>query len=147
LMARVLDQTYGANDTAGTAEYQNDTYDFTISFPALFADLTTAREGNRVIYFVDSDIQETHPDQPFGVVGRIEIYDKAEIGTEDLRAMEESYGFSYLAENDRYFFGWAHATDVQLPPGADDSILERYRSLEAMFANAMGTFNLIAVPG
>ena len=135
------------NDTAGTAEYQNDTYAFRISFPAHFADLTTAREGNGVIYFVDSDVQETYPDQPFGVVGRIEIYDKSEIGSEDLQAMEESYGIRYLAENDRYFFGWAHATDVQLPPGADDTLVERFRSLEAMFGRAMDSFNLVAATG
>ena len=143
-MARVLEQTYGSDDPVETVEYRNDTYDFTISFPALFADLTAARDGDSVIYFVDSDIQQTQPDQPFGVVGRIEVFDKAEIGTEDLQALEETYGFRYLAENDRYFFGWAHATDVQLPPDADGSLVERYRSLEAMFGNAMDSFNLVA---
>lgn len=42
LMARVLAQTYESDDPVGTVECRNDTYDFTISFPALFADLTAA---------------------------------------------------------------------------------------------------------
>ena len=147
LMARVLEQTSGSNDPVGTVEYRNDAYGFTISFPELFADLTTARDGDQVIYFVDSDIQQTHPDQPFGVVGRIEIFDKTEISAEDLLALGESYGLRYLAENDVYFFGWAQATDVQLPPGAADSMVERFRLLEAMFASAMDSFDLVAVTG
>jgi proline iminopeptidase len=147
LMARVLEQTSGSNEAVETVQYQNDVYGFTISFPALFTDLTTARDGDQVIYFVDSDIQQTHPDQPFGVVGRIEIFAKAETSAADLGALGEIYGLRYLAENDGYLFGWAHATDVQLPPSADDSMIQRFRSLEAMFDDSMDSFNLVAATG
>lgn len=58
LMATMREQTYQSSNTGKTVEYQNDTYDLTVSFPALFAELTIPREGNGVIYFVDSSIQE-----------------------------------------------------------------------------------------
>lgn len=69
------------------------------------------------------------------------------IGAEDLQALEETYGSRYLVENDRYFFGSAHVTDVQLPSGADDSLVERYRSPESMFGKAIDSFNLVAATG
>jgi len=122
--------------------YSNDRYGFSINLPGDFAAKVDVRESGNCIYFVDKKVQAVHPEHPFGVVGRIEVYDKKEFSLENLRELEGIYGFRFLDESSGYYFGWAHATDVQFPPGASDKTIEDYRALEKEFNMIIDSFTL-----
>lgn len=68
-----------------------------------------------------------------GVVGRIEIYDKQEVSRSNLEELEYSYNLKYIGENTDYYFGYTHATDVQIPTDASIKIRENYKNLEKEF--------------
>jgi hypothetical protein len=122
--------------------YRNDKYGFSINLPGNFAARVDVRENGNCIYFVDKAVQAVHPEHPFGVVGRIEVYDKQELSLENLKELEGIYGFRFLGESGGYYFGWAHATDVQFPTEASDKTIEDYRALEKEFNTIIDSFTL-----
>ncbi|MDD4238806.1 MAG: hypothetical protein PHT62_09670 [Desulfotomaculaceae bacterium] len=122
--------------------YSNDKYGFSMNLPGDFAAKVDVRESGNCIYFVDKEVQAVHPEHPFGVVGRIEAYDKREFSMENLQELEGMYGFRFLGESGSYYFGWAHATDVQLPAEASEKTIEDYRALEKEFNTIIESFRL-----
>jgi hypothetical protein len=139
--------TIGAADTANTdILYKNNDFGFTLEIPTDFLDLVEINEGSDCFFFVDKEIQAMLPEHIFGVVGRLEIYDKKEYTRENLKEHEDAYGLSYLGENEKYYFGYAHATDVQVPPDDYQKFMERFRALEDRFDKIIQTFKLINTP-
>lgn len=122
--------------------YHNDKYGFSIHLPGVFANRVDVWESGNCIYFVDKAVQAVHPEHPFGVVGRIEVYDKKELSLENLKELGGIYGFRFLGESEGYYFGWAHATDVQYPTEASDKTIEDYRTLEKEFNTIIDSFTL-----
>ena len=106
------------SDSRGDFVYENEKFGFSLNLPGDFAEKVEIREEGKSICFVAKEVQAAYPEQIFGVIGRIEIYDKGEFTREDLKGLEDMYGFRYLGESVAYYFGWAHATDVQVPPDA-----------------------------
>lgn len=133
------------HETKPAVEYKNESYGFTLSLSGEFNDSVKIIEENQVVYFVSKEIQEKQPDNIFGVTGRIEIFAKSEFSKEAMLESGDAYGLKYLGENNRYYFGWAHATDVQVPPG-DKNLTERFRTLETEFAEMVKTFKTIDAP-
>ncbi|MEN6324727.1 MAG: hypothetical protein ABFD18_00750 [Syntrophomonas sp.] len=125
----------------GPSEYINEKYGFTLTLDKEFAKSVEIKDKGRTIYLVSRDIQATQPDMIFGVVGRIEIYSKAESTKENINNAEDAYGLKYLGENAAYYFGWAHATDVQIPPG-DESSAKNFRILENQADQLIKTFKI-----
>jgi hypothetical protein len=103
---------------------------------------TAVREEDGAIYFVSTDIQETNPESPYGVVGRIEVFPKAETTMADLKEREEIYNLKYLGANRTYYFGWAHATDVQVPFDASEAVKNDFSSMEAIFGTSIQSFQI-----
>lgn len=122
--------------------YENEKYGFSLKLPGDFAQKVDIKEEGNFIYFVDKEVQAKHPEQVFGVVGRFETYDKKEFSRENLIELEEAYGLRYLGESGSYYFGWAHATDVQVPPNASEKMLQNFRSLEKEFDTVTGSFTI-----
>jgi len=119
-------------------DYTNDKYGFTLTLNDEFNKSVEIKEDGKFIYFVSKEIQATQPGMIFGVVGRIEIYDKAEFTKEAMLEAGSPYGLKYLAENETYYISWAHATDVQTPPG-DKSFTTKFRALEKEFEKVIKT--------
>jgi hypothetical protein len=119
--------------------YENNEFGFSLLIPQGFMDEIEIKAEGNAVYFVNKEIQATYPEQIFGVVGRIEIYDKTEFGRNTMLASGDAYGLKYLAENDAYLFGWAHATDVQVPHG-NDQLLNKFRAQEKEFDEMIKTF-------
>lgn len=138
LIVFFIKQTQNSPNNA-TTEYVNDKYGFTLTLDQDFENRVEIKDYNRTIYFVSQDIQAMQPENIFGVIGRIEIYSKAESTKETMMESGDSYGLRYLGENEAYYFGWAHASDVQIPPG-DKSLEENYRALETEFEEIIKTF-------
>lgn len=122
--------------------YQNDKYGFSLSLPKDFAEDIEIRDMGNSIYFIDKEIQETQPNDTFGVVARIETYNKEEFTRESLQANEDAYGLRYLGENEKYYFGYAYSTDVQFPPNAAD-LRNNFREMEGQFGVIIKTFKII----
>lgn len=122
--------------------YANEKYGFSLNLPGDFAQKVDIREEGNFIYFVDKEVQAKHPEQVFGVVGRIETYDKKEFSRENLIELEDMYGFRYLGESGSYYFGWAHATDVQIPADALEKTKQNFRALEKEFDAVIGSFKI-----
>ncbi len=131
----------GVGKSRGDLLYKNDTYGFTLTLTKDFAENAEIREEQKVIYFANKEIQKTVPEQIFGVVARIEVYAKKEFTRENLKQIEEMYGLKYLGENENYYFGWAHATDVQVPPGQPE-LSRKYRKMEKEFNDIIKTFKI-----
>jgi hypothetical protein len=127
---------------AGSITYNNDQYGFSAVLPKDFAKNVNINEEGNFIYFTYKEIQDMYPDGIIGVVGRIEIYDKKEMTKNQLKELEDMYNLRYLGENENYYFGWAHATDVQVPPDASTQIKEKYRDLEEEFDQVIKTFKI-----
>ncbi|MDO9536485.1 MAG: M56 family metallopeptidase [Bacillota bacterium] len=119
--------------------YENDKYGFSIILPKDFSENIVIREEESVVYFNNKEIQEMFPDMNIGVVGRIEIYDKKEASKESLKEREEIYNLKYLGENENYYFGWAHASDVQI---SSNEQIESYRAMEEEFERIIKTFKI-----
>lgn len=130
---------FNKNEPATAVDFVNDKYGFALTLDEEFNENVVIKEEGQVFYFVSKEIQATQPDMIFGMVGRIEIYNKTEFTEETMMDSGEAYSLKYLGENDRYYFGWAHATDVQVPPG-EESLTEKFRALEADFAEVIKTF-------
>lgn len=127
---------------AGSITYENDKYGFSMILPKDFADKVDISEEGNFVFFTYKEIQDMYPDGIIGVVGRIEIYDKKETTKNQLQELADMYNLKYLGENENYYFGWAHATDVQIPPNASDQIKENYRALEDEFDQVIKTFKV-----
>ena len=112
--------------------YENEEYGFALTIDGRFNENVDIREEWRHTYFVSKEMANNAQSFPFGVVGRIDAFSKVEYTKEDMLEAGSSYGLKYLGENEAYYFGWAHATDVQVPPG-DEELLERVRVLENDF--------------
>jgi hypothetical protein len=125
--------------------YENNNFGFTLLIPKDFLDVVEINEGSDCIFFVDKEIQAMLPEYIFGVVGRIEVYDKREFSKDVLQTHAEIYGLRYLGENEKYYFGYAHATDVQVPPDAAQDLWDKYRTEEDQFDEIIKTFQ-ITVP-
>lgn len=124
-----------------SGEYVNDKYGFTLTLDKEFQKKVEIQGKGRTIYFVSRDIQAVQPGTIFGIVGRIEIYSKAESTKDTLTKAGDVYGLKYLGENASYYFGWAHATDVQIPPG-DKSLAKEFRTLESQADQIIKTFKV-----
>ncbi|OQA06591.1 MAG: hypothetical protein BWY65_02157 [Firmicutes bacterium ADurb.Bin373] len=122
--------------------YENDKYGFSLNLPGDFAQKVDIKEDGSLIYFVDKEVQAKHPEQVFGVVGRIETYDKKEFSRENLKELEDMYSLRYLGESGSYHFGWAHATDVQVPADASEKTIQDFRALEKEFDAVIGSFKI-----
>jgi hypothetical protein len=130
------------SDSRGDFVYENEKFGFSLNLPGDFAEKVEIREDGNFVYFVAKEVQAAYPEQIFGVIGRIEIYDKREITRESLKELEDMYGFKYLGESVDYYFGWAHATDVQVPPDASEKTEQDFRALEKEFDAVIESFSL-----
>lgn len=130
------------NKPVGSITYENDKYGFSMILPKDFADKVNVGEEGNFVFFTYKEIQDMHSDGILGVVGRIEIYDKKETTKNQIKELADMYNLKYLGENEKYYFGWAHATDVQIPPNASDQIKENYRALEEEFDQVIKTFKI-----
>ncbi|MGI5920175.1 MAG: hypothetical protein ACOX6I_00310 [Syntrophomonadaceae bacterium] len=131
-----------SSKTNSEVGYANDEFGFTLVMPRSFMNDIDIKETGDAVYFVNQEIQATLPEHIMGVVGRIEVYDKGEFTRENLKENEESYSLRYLGENERYYFGWAHATDVQVPIEASEALKERCRAMEKEFNEIIKTFKI-----
>ena len=67
---------FNKNEPATAVDFVNDKYGFALTLDEEFNKSVEIIEENQVIYFVSKEIQATQPDMIFGMVGRIEIYNK-----------------------------------------------------------------------
>lgn len=132
-------------ETKPAIEYKNEAYGFTISVSDEFNNRVKIIEEDQVVYFVSREIQAKQPDMIFGVTGRIEAFAKSHFSKEEVLEAGSSYGLKYLGENNRFYFGWAHASDLQVPPG-DEELTKRFRALESDFAEIIKTFKTMDAP-
>lgn len=124
--------------------YENEQFGFSLLIPKDYMEAVEIKETDECVYFVNKEIQATMPEHIFGVVGRIEIYDKSKFTREIIQAGEDAYSLRYLGENENYYFGWAHATDVQWPTQQN---IEEFRALEDKFNEIIKTFKIIDITG
>jgi beta-lactamase regulating signal transducer with metallopeptidase domain len=125
----------------GEALYENEK-GFSLKLPKEFAEDIQIIEEGEIVYFVNKEIQANSPEMIFGVVGRIEIYSKNEFTRDNLAEMDDIYGLKYLGENDQYYFGSAHATDVQLMPDSSEQLKERFWAMEEEFNQILESFTV-----
>ncbi|NLG33369.1 MAG: hypothetical protein GX550_07600 [Syntrophomonadaceae bacterium] len=135
ILIQVLKQPDQLSDVA----YENEEYGFALTLDGQFNEDVAIEQEGRFFYFLSKEIANNAQSFPFGVVGRIDAFSKVEYTKEDMLEAGSSYGLKYLGENEAYYFGWAHATDVQVPPG-DEELLERFRALENDFEEIIKTF-------
>jgi hypothetical protein len=119
------------SDAYQNSNYINSKYGFSLNIPKDFAEDVNIKEEANIVYFIYKVAQNLEPNS--GKVGRIEIYDKKHHSESELKQRSEMYSFRYIGENKKYFFGWAHATDVQVPPYASNEIKENFIKLEKRF--------------
>lgn len=124
------------------SNYINQKYGFSLDIPKDFAEDVTVKEEGNIVYFVYKDVQSLVPDFMAGKVGRIEIYDKNKYSKTALNQFSEMYNFRYIGENKSFYFGWAHATDVQIPSNASNEVKEKFRKLEGEFEEVIKTFKI-----
>ncbi len=134
------------DDVSKSNRYENNEFGFSLLIPPDFMNRVEIKEGSDSIYFVNKEIQAMLPEQIFGVVGRIEIYDKEKYSSDIIQSGADAYGLRYLGENENYYFGYAYATDVQVPPDAAQGLIEQFRSMEEQFEQIIKTFSLINTP-
>ena len=129
------------NPVGGTV-FENERYGFAVTLPKAFAEEITIVEEENLIYFTHKEIQKAYSNGPVGVVGRIEIYDKTETTANSIKELEDMYNLRYLGENEKYYFGFSHPTDVQLPAGVSAHLRERYEAAVNQFDKAIKTFKI-----
>ena len=122
--------------------YANPAYGFTLEWDGDFEEAVAVLEGDGVVYFLDRSVAGETGEEPFGVIGRIEAYEKARVDEAGLAERSDLYGFRLLGENSAYSIGAAHATDVQLPPGASEEEVVRFRELEAAFDTVLESIQI-----
>lgn len=132
IAAGLLYYYFNPAENGETSEYKNDQYGFSLAMDEEFMESVEIKAEDHTVYFVSREIQAEQPEMVFGVVGRIEIFDKSEFTKTKMLEAGDSYGLKYLGENETYLFGWAHATDVQVPPG-EQNLLDKFRDLENEF--------------
>ncbi|MEN6351068.1 MAG: hypothetical protein ABFD08_16945, partial [Syntrophomonas sp.] len=64
--------------------YTNDKYGFTLMMDKDFENSVEVKEEGSIVYFVSKEIQARNPGMIFGVIGRIQIYNKAEFTKETM---------------------------------------------------------------
>lgn len=129
------------NETGNKYEvYKNDKYGFSLNIPEDFSRQTNIDENTEenVIYFRYKEISKYYPHM--GHVGRIEVYSKDQHPTkEDFKDQEIMYNLKIIGESDKFYFGWAHATDLQVPYEKNE-LLEKFRELESDFDSVIESF-------
>lgn len=95
--------------------YVNETYGFSLTFPEKWHDKYTITESNDVVYIQNKNIADLNKEFAYGIIFRIEIYPKSEWDEDGMLQAGDPYGLKKIGENDRYLFGSAYATDVQVP--------------------------------
>ncbi|NLY54155.1 MAG: M56 family metallopeptidase, partial [Firmicutes bacterium] len=114
----------------GTVTYQDDQIGYSLTLPRSFTRQVDMREEVvsdtlRILYFVYKPIQAMEPRFIYGVVGRVEIYSKAEHTEAVLEDHQLLYGLELVGENSKYYFCIARPTDVQVPPNASEKLQSR----------------------
>jgi beta-lactamase regulating signal transducer with metallopeptidase domain len=120
--------------------YKNDKYGFSLNIPEDFSRHINIDENTEenVIYFRYKEISKYYPHM--GHVGRIEVYSKDQHPTkEDFKDQEIMYNLKIIGESDKFYFGWAHATDLQVPYEKNE-LLEKFRELESDFDSVIESF-------
>ena len=120
--------------------YVNDTFGFSVVMPKEFAVVTKIKEEGNVIYFKAENLTWENGDKYMPTIGRIEVYDKDKYTPNQILEMTGMYNLKILEVSQQYYFGVAHATDVQIMPGSSQENLEEFRKLEAVFDQVMDTF-------
>lgn len=120
--------------------YENDLYGFSLSMPGDFVEAVEIREEGYHVYFVSKEIQKLADDQMLGVVGRIEVFSKKDHTKADIEEIAGMTGLRLLDENEEYFFGWTHATDVQVPMDVPADTKETFSRLEKQFDGIIESF-------
>lgn len=146
ILAVVLYLHLNQGDTVKTTEYNNSQFGFSLTMEEDFRDRVLVKAEDKTIYFLSLEIKENSGDDNLGVIGRIEIYSKGEVSKTTMLEAGNSYGLQYLGENDIYLFGWAHATDVQVPPDSQN-LLKVFRELEQEFEQVITTFKVFPPEG
>lgn len=123
--------------------YENEKYGFSLNLLGDFAAEIEIKEDGNIIYFVNKEIQAANPDQISGVVGRIEVYDKNESAKATMKQANEMYSLKYVGESDKYYFGRAHATDVQFAYETPKQLKEKYKAQEATFDEIIKSFEIM----
>ncbi len=122
--------------------YRNEQFSYSIVMPKRFSRDVQLREEENMLFFVYKPVQALEPRFAYGVVGRLEIHDKAATTEEQLQLLSRLYGLALIGENPEHYFGSAQATDVQVPQGASEQTLARFRELQAEFRQVIKSFKL-----
>jgi hypothetical protein len=139
IVAVILIQVFKQPEQLSDVVYENEEYGFALTLDGQFNENVDILQEWRHTYFVCKEIANNAQSFPFGVVGRIDAFSKVEYTKEDMLEAGSSYGLKYLGENEAYYFVWAHATDMQVPPG-DEELLAKFRALENDFEEIIKTF-------
>lgn len=122
--------------------YENQDYGFSITMSRGFWDTVTIKERQEGVLFYFSDVPKGETDDNMGIIGNIQVFSKKTATREDMEEREEAYNLRYLGENENYYFGWCHATDVQIAPSTPEEISVAYRSAVAEFETMITSFAL-----
>lgn len=123
--------------------YRNDQIGFSLVMPSSFVREVELRQEGSTLFFVYRPVQSLEPRWPYGVIGRVEIYDKTITTSENLQQNADMYGLRLIGENSKYYFGVAHATDLQIPLGSSEQLLAKFRALEADFDSVIRSFQVV----
>lgn len=131
----------------GDTTYRDKQIGLSLTMPKSFARDIEIREqvwdSLRILNLVYKPVQAMEPAFPYGTVGRIEIFDKATHTREGLEDSTNMYGLRIVGENSQYYFGFAHATDVQVPLDAAEELQSRYRELVIEFNEVIKSLRII----
>lgn len=122
--------------------YRNDQIGFSLAMPRRFAREVELRQEGSTLFFVYRPVQALESRWPYGVVGRVEVYDKTTTTSENLQQNADMYGLRLIGESSKYYFGVAHATDMQIPPGSSEQLLAKFRALEIEFDSVIQSFQI-----
>lgn len=125
-----------------TEIYENENFGFSILMSEEFASDIEIKEAGNIIFFEAANLAWGDGDENIPTIGRIEIYDKDDYTSGQIVEMAQMYNLKIIEENQQYYFGAAHATDVQMMPGSLQEDLEGFGILEADFDQVMDTFEL-----
>jgi hypothetical protein len=62
-----------------------------LTLPKDFAEAVQIREEDDIVYFINKEIQEKLPEYIFGVVGRIELYNKGDFTKEEMMESGDAF--------------------------------------------------------
>lgn len=135
----------GPGEPEKNVEYKNEQFGFSLAMDEEFQENVLIEAGQNAVYFISREIQAEDPDGHLGRIGRIEVYNKGEYSQTTMLEAGDAYSLRYLGENEIYLFGWAHATDVQVPPG-DKNRIKNFRKLEQDFEEVITSFQTFSPP-